>query len=91
MAREKRLELVITGDARKAQKALNDLDAAAGKSQKATGKALDGIKGKMLDLGVAAGAMFVLNEWNESQKVAKQTEAVLKSTGRRRGDGRCGR
>ena len=29
MAREKRLELVITGDARKAQKALNDLDAAA--------------------------------------------------------------
>ncbi|MCA8978257.1 MAG: hypothetical protein KDC98_26250, partial [Planctomycetes bacterium] len=55
MAREKRLELVITGDARKAQKALNDLDAAAGKSQKATGKALDGIKGKMLDLGVAAG------------------------------------
>ena len=81
MAREKRLELVITGDARKAQKALNDLDAAAGKSQKATGKALDGIKGKMLDLGVAAGAMFAFNEWNESQKVAKQTEAVLKSTG----------
>ena len=38
MAREKRLELVITGDARKAQKALNDLDAAAGKSQKAEEK-----------------------------------------------------
>ena len=34
----------------------------------------------MLDLGVAAGAMFV-QRVEQSQKVAKQTEAVLKSTG----------
>lgn len=81
MAREKRLSLLITGDAKQAQKALADLERTAGKSGKGTEKALDGIKGKIIDIGVVAGAAFAFNEFNESQKIAKQTEAVIASTG----------
>lgn len=82
---QKRLELVITGDARKAQKALGDLDKAAGRTETNTSKALSGIKGSIVDVGVAAAGMWAFNEWNEAEKVGKQTEAVLKSTGQAAG------
>lgn len=78
---QRRLELHITGDARKAQKALADLDAAAGKHGKGTEDALSKVKGSLLDLGVAGAGLFAFNEWNEAEKVAAQTEAAIRSTG----------
>lgn len=81
MARSKRLELVITGDAKQAQKALGDLERSAGRSGKKTEKSLFGVKDAFAGLAVAGVGMFALNEFDEAQKVAAQTEAVIKSTG----------
>lgn len=81
MAKPRALEIAITADAKQAKKAFAEMERAAGQGEKRTSKALDGIKGKVLDLGVAAGAAFAFNEWNEAEKVGRQTEAVLASTG----------
>ncbi len=79
--RSRRLELLITGDASKAQKALRDLDSAAGRHGKGIEKAGSGIRDAMVGIGLAGVGMFALGEWEEGQKVAARTEAVIRSTG----------
>jgi hypothetical protein len=77
----KKLELLITGNAKGAQKALGDLEKSAGKSGKKTESALSGVAGGLADIGVAALAWSSFTAFDESQRVAKQTEAVIASTG----------
>lgn len=79
--RSRRLELLITGDASKAQRALRDLDAAAGRHGKGIEKASSGIRDAMVGIGLASAGMWALGEWDEAQKVGKRTEAVIRSTG----------
>jgi len=77
---ERKLSVTITADAKKAQQAFGALEKSAARHGKGTEKALDGVKGRLLDIGVAGAGLFAFNEWNEAQKVGKQTGAVLKST-----------
>lgn len=75
----RRIQVEILGDA-------SSLEAALGKAQTKTSKFGHGLAiaskvaaGALLGLGIAAKIGF--DEFSQSQKVAKQTQAVLKSTG----------
>lgn len=88
MAKSRRLEVLITGDAKQAQKALGDLERAAGKHGAGIQRASSGIKDAIVGIGVASVGAFALNEWQEAEKVGARTEAVLRSTGGAAGETR---
>lgn len=77
----RRLEVLITGNAKDAQRALGDLERSASKSGKATQRHLSGIQSGLIGLGVGAAALGSFKAFEESEKIARQTEAVIKSTG----------
>ena len=77
----KRLEVLITGNAKDAQKAFGDLEKSATRSGKGTTKALGGIKSGLIGLGVGAAALGSFKAFEESEKISRQTAAVIKSTG----------
>lgn len=82
MARERALTLKIAADAKQAQRELAGLSKAADKHGTQTERAMSKVKGSLLDLGVAGAGLFAFNEFNEAQKVAAQTEAAIRSTGK---------
>ncbi len=88
MAKSRRLEVLITGDAKQAQKALGDLERAAGKHGAGIQRASSGIKDAIVGIGVASVGAFALSEWQEAEKVGARTEAVLRSTGGAAGETR---
>ncbi len=88
MAKSRRLEVLITGDAKQAQKALGDLERAAGKHGAGIQRASSGIKDAIVGIGVASVGAFALGEWQEAEKVGARTEAVLRSTGGAAGETR---
>jgi hypothetical protein len=80
----RKIEVEITGDSSSLERALSKAGKSSqsnfqkiGKAAKYAGLALGGV--------LAAGAVAGFRELEESQKVAAQTEAVLKSTGRAAG------
>lgn len=77
----KKLEVLITGDAKSAQKALGDLEKAAGRSGKKTESALSKANKALIGFGAGAAIYGAFSAFDEAQKVTAQTEAVLKSTG----------
>ena len=88
MAKSRRLEVLITGDAKQAQKALGDLERAAGKHGAGIQRASSGIKDAIVEIGVASVGAFALGEWQEAEKVGARTEAMLRSTGGAAGETR---
>lgn len=82
MARERALTLKIAADAKQAQRELAGLSKAADKHGTQTERAMSKVKGSLLDLGGAVAGLFAFNEFNEAQKVAAQTEAAIRSTGK---------
>ena len=77
----KRLEVLITGNAKDAQKAFGALGDSAEKGGKRTTKALSGIQSGLIGLGVGAAALGSFKAFEESERIARQTAAVIKSTG----------
>src|SRR5574343_566001 len=86
--RSRRLEVLITGDAKQAQRALGDLERAAGKHGKGIEKVSGEIKDAIVGIGIVSAGAFALNEWQEAEKVGARTEAVLRSTGGAAGETR---
>lgn len=78
---ERKLSVLITGNAKSAQKAFGDLDKTTSRSAKKSQKSLAGMTKGVIGVGVAAAAWKAFDGWNESQKIIGQTEAVIKSTG----------
>ncbi len=85
MAGERKLQLVITADAKQAQKALGNLERTAGSTGKKTEGALSGIQRGLVGLGAAGLAVGAFKAFEDSERIARQTEAVLKSTGNQAG------
>lgn len=78
---QRRLEVLITGNAKDAQKAFGDLEKSAAKSGKKTESSLSKMQKGLVGLGLAGAAIGSFKAFEESEKVARQTEAVIKSTG----------
>ncbi len=81
MASEKRLAVLITANAKQAQQEFGKLGSAAEQSGKRTTRALSGIQSGLIGLGVGAAALGSFKAFEESERIARQTEAVIKSTG----------
>lgn len=77
----KKLEVLITGNAKGAQKAFGDLEKSAGKSGKKAETTLQKLNGQLLTFGIGAAVYGAFSAFDDAQKVMAQTEAVLKSTG----------
>jgi len=77
----KRLEVLITGNAKDAQKAFGALGDSAEKGGRRTTRALSGIQSGLIGLGVGAAALGSFKAFEESERIARQTAAVIKSTG----------
>jgi len=78
---EKQLAVLITANAKQAQKEFGALGASAEKGGKRTTKALSGVQKSLLGLGVGAAAIGAFKAFEESEKISRQTAAVIKSTG----------
>jgi len=81
VASEKRLAVLITANAKQAQQEFGKLGSAAEQSGKRTTRALSGIQSGLIGLGVGAAALGSFKAFEESERIARQTEAVIKSTG----------
>ena len=81
MASEKRLAVLITANAKQAQQEFGKLGSAAEKSGSRTTRALSGMQKGLVGLGVGAAALGSFKAFEESEKIARQTDAVIKSTG----------
>jgi len=81
VASEKRLAVLITANAKQAQQEFGKLGSAAEKSGGRTTRALSGMQKGLVGLGVGAAALGSFKAFEESEKIARQTDAVIKSTG----------
>lgn len=81
MASQKRLEVLITGNAKGAQKAFGDLEKSAGKSSKKAESSLSKLNSSLIGFGVGAAVYGAFSAFDDAQKVMAQTDAVIKSTG----------
>jgi len=81
VASEKRLAVLITANAKQAQQEFGKLGSAAEKSGSRTTRALSGMQKGLVGLGVGAAALGSFKAFEESEKIARQTDAVIKSTG----------
>lgn len=81
MASEKRLAVLITANAKQAQQEFGKLGSAAEKSGSRTTRALSGMQKGLVGLGVGAAALGSFKAFEESERIARQTAAVIKSTG----------
>ena len=80
----KTLQVMITGNAKGAQKAFGELDKSAARSAKSTKKtegSLSKLNGALLGFGAGAALYGAFSAFDDAQKVMAQTEAVIKSTG----------
>lgn len=81
MANSKRLEVLITGNAKGAQKAFGDLEKSASKSGKKAESTLSKLNSSLIGFGVGAAVYGAFSAFDDAQKVMAQTDAVIKSTG----------
>lgn len=77
----KKLEVLITGNAKAAQKAFGDLERSASTSGKKAESGLSKVQQGLVGLGVGTAVWGAFSAFDDAQKVMAQTEAVIKSTG----------
>lgn len=78
---EKKLSVLITADAKQASRAMGALEKSAGKAGDKTVSSLSRIQSGLVGVGALAAANYVFRAWEDGEKVMRQTEAVIKSTG----------
>ena len=78
---ERKLSILVVGDASKAKKELAGLDKSLGKTEKQAKKSGDGIKSSIVGFGLGAAAFGAVKAFDDASKVMAQSEAVIKSTG----------
>lgn len=81
MAGKRELQMVVTADARQAQRALGNLERTAGQTGKKTERALSGIQSGLVGLGGAGLAVGAFRAFEDSERIGRQLEQVIKSTG----------
>lgn len=85
MAAESTVKVVFLGDASKLKRELDDVDGSTSKAEGAFGKLGAAIGGAVAVGGAVSLAKGAFDAAVESQKIAKQTEAAIKSTGQAAG------
>ena len=84
MANSTKLGLEITGDNTGAIKALKGVESELGKvdaKTKDTAKSSSGLSTALKGVALGAGLKVAIGEYEDAEKVARQTEAAIKSTG----------